>query len=1164
MKSIRHALLLVLLSCLVLGSVSAYDPPAGGDGMPFLLSPAAAGGGLSIASGLGPSAAAVNPAVLAALQQVTLDAGYMALVGFGTETGFGSLVNLGLALPQAYGVWNFNLNVQHVPASFVSMPLGTIFNLQVGIAKDLFPDLYVGAAVGGGVGNNGAWDWALGLNLGFVHHLGDLGFISELRWAGTLRNIGKSFQPVAINGFAGTPATAYESPFTPAFGIAGTLLNHEASGIRVGTNLDLLFPTFQNVVFNAGLDLSWRQLVTLRAGWDINLRETLAGSGRSLIPSFSLAARIQLNSAADDSFISERGWNRSELQPVLTARPLYNDVWAIGGGVTLPLGIVDRDPPVITLGYPQTPWELYYMSPNNDGVQDELALPLSIVDQRYIQSFVLNIYDNSGTLVRSIANKESRPESTNWSGLWSRLTYVRHGVDVPPELIWNGLSDTGSVVADGIYHYELLASDDNGNEAVTERLSVVVDNTAPALSLERPIAANALIFSPDGDGNKDNLALIQTGSEEDLWLAEFLDVAGTVLRAYEFRNVAPQRLDWDGADNAGVVVADGVYSYRIGATDRAGNRSADSLENILINTQQPPVSISIDRAAFSPNGDGEKDELTITTSVPVRTGIIQWTLSVLDGDNQARWTTTDSAGATLPVRSAFTGRDNAGQVLPEGSYRARLSVRYLNGHSPESLSAGFLLDITAPVAQVQADRVAFNPLAETSNRLTVFNNNATAEDRWLGEIVSQTSSLPVRNYSFSGQPDASVVWDGADEAGRVASDGAYFWRLSAIDRAGNAFSVDSAPVRIDTGNKTVRLAVDMRAFSPNNDRVKDTLTFLPETAAGSTIVAWSLAILDAERQTIRRFTGNNAPPRTVPWDGKSQSGSPAADGAYSAALEVRYDTGETETAASFEVTLDTVAPALELSIDYLLFSPNGSGRKDTVTIAQVSPVGDNWEAGMQNAAGETVRTWSWRNRAETFAWDGSDQNGNRLPDGAYRYTIHSEDAAGNRAERQLTGITIDARVPQAFVTIAAPGFSPTGVATSATIGIGLVTTIRDGIESWRLTILDENGISRKIFRGNPGQSVPAELTWDGKADDGSVTQGNYTASLLVDYLKGDRVEVVSGAFALDNEGPRVAVRMTPEYFSPDNDGIDDELRFTLSVSDLSLIESWRLEVIEGA
>ena len=51
-----------------------------------------------------------------------------------------------------------------------------------------------------------------------------------------------------------------------------------------------------------------------------------------------------------------------------------------------------------------------YISPNNDGVQDELVIPLKINDKRYVQSSSLVIMDSMHNVVRTIGNNVALPE----------------------------------------------------------------------------------------------------------------------------------------------------------------------------------------------------------------------------------------------------------------------------------------------------------------------------------------------------------------------------------------------------------------------------------------------------------------------------------------------------------------------------------------------------------------------------------------------------------------------------------------------------------------------------------------------------------------------------------------------------------------------------------
>jgi outer membrane protein OmpA-like peptidoglycan-associated protein/flagellar hook assembly protein FlgD len=1156
-------MLVVLIAAAAAVSAWAYDPPAGAETLGSLGSPTLLSGAFSAASEESPVGDLANPASSALLQRTTLDLSYAALVGLGSETGWGNVLNLGLAIPKPYGVWTGYVGLLSSPFTS-SMPLGTIVTGRIGMAKDLFPDLLIGASVKAQAGSYSGFGWGLGADLGVIGKAGDIGFLKSFVWGASLRNIGKAFTAPGAVGIDGTtPATGYESPFTPQVGAAAGLFRSDSGSMALSANADLWFPSFQNLVVSGGLELGWQDKAFLRLGWDFNFREAFAGADQGLLPSIGIGASFAVDKADDDSFMSKAGFNRSEVRPSIAAKQLNGDVWAFGGGVNVPIGVIDKTPPVIAVTWPATSWDAYHFSPNNDGTLDDIVLPLTITDQRYVKSFELKILDAAGAVVRMIANKESRPENQDLKGLVGRLLYVKKGVDVPSELVWNGLTDAGSAAPDGRYFIVVSSTDDNGNTSSTERWAAAVDTLPPAVKASGPAGgSDALIFSPDGDGNKDSFPIAQEGSSEDLWKAEFLDAAGTPVRAWKQEKATPSALSWDGKNDSGQVVPDGVYAYRIAATDRAGNPGQAKVENIIVNTQQPPVGISIDLGAFSPNGDGVKDVLTLTPNVPVRTGIASWTLSVLDQAGKERWSRTGTGPDSLAARYQYDGMDSAGTALQEAIYKTRLSLVYMNGHRPVAMSPAFVIDTTPPKATVSIDIQAFNPLGDANTTMEIRQTGST-EERWTGEMLDAAGKAR-KTWSFIGAPDAKVQWDGSDDAGRVVEDGAYTYRVSATDRAGNAGQTSGTAVVVDTGKKAVRLSLDRRAFSPNGDGVMDTVTLLPENQSSTVVRSWSVTVSGADDAKVRGFSGTGNLPARLAWDGKRDDGTRAADGIYHASLEVGYVTAEKQSARTVDFALDTIPPAIEVGAVDTLFSPDGDGRKDVVRVAQESVPGDTWEGRMVNQAGKTVRTWTWKDSALDFEWDGTDEEGNKAADGTYRYEVRSEDPAGNKAQGTVDRILVDTRQTQVFVTAGAAGFSPNGDGAFDEQALGLVVKLADGMDAWRLSMVDEGGIARRTFQGKGASTIPARQVWDGKADDGSVKAGTYTAVFTVDYLKGDRAEARSGAFTLDVDGPKVALTTTPKYFSPDNDGVDDELRISLSVADASVVDSWRFEIIEVA
>ena len=232
--------------------------------------------------------------------------------------------------------------------------------------------------------------------------------------------------------------------------------------------------------------------------------------------------------------------------------------------------------------------ETVYISPNNDGVQDELTVPIKIKDKRYITEWQFVITDASGTVVRTIGNKETRPAKMTFKGFFQLLFRVKQGVQIPDQITWNGVLDSGETAADGTYYYYMTASDDNGNKAETGKLEVIVDNTPPVIELTQPPVGERIF----GAGAKNVFAVEQTGSAEDEWRGVFTDALGNVVRTLYWRDSAPESFSWDGRNDEGLQIADGVYSYTVSAVDRAGNTSPEArISNIIYSAERPATNI---------------------------------------------------------------------------------------------------------------------------------------------------------------------------------------------------------------------------------------------------------------------------------------------------------------------------------------------------------------------------------------------------------------------------------------------------------------------------------------------------------------------------------------------------------------------------------------------
>jgi len=233
-----------------------------------------------------------------------------------------------------------------------------------------------------------------------------------------------------------------------------------------------------------------------------------------------------------------------------------------------------------------------YLSPNDDGVQDEATIEFEVTvyvksDEGYVPEYGISLADSDGNIIREVVRKEE--SDVNW---FMRLFRSFTAFTLEKSISWDGKDADDNVVADGAYTasmWVVAASNQRTDLTIDD---FVVDTAAPSVTVTVP---DILIFSPNDDGNLDDITISQTdGTTEDLWEAEFTDQSGQTVKSYSWSNSSPQTIVWDGVGDSASLAADGVYSYSISTTDRSGNSFSYSFDDIELDTTPTTVSLEFD------------------------------------------------------------------------------------------------------------------------------------------------------------------------------------------------------------------------------------------------------------------------------------------------------------------------------------------------------------------------------------------------------------------------------------------------------------------------------------------------------------------------------------------------------------------------------------------
>lgn len=389
---------------------------------------------------------------------------------------------------------------------------------------------------------------------------------------------------------------------------------------------------------------------------------------------------------------------------------------------------------------------------------------------------------------------------------------------------------------------------------------------------------------------------------------------------------------WDGIANktagaatAGAVVPEGNYVYRFAGTDRAGNVGSKDLP-FIISFSMSDIGLGImgDNPVFNP-----VKGITFTTEAGDTKGLVSWTLEISDADKiiYRRLTGNGEPPATI----IFNGKGQAGRPdgegiqLRDGDYFATLKTHYDSGAQSTTDGLPITLDATAPFARLTLDSA---PEGTAHGDALVIGNGNKAQLKWtlvydadlvwnvrLTQLNPSTSqALPDAEQTVKEMPLAMLVatmetvssepgsdkhtlttllWSGdlppsSDSQATKLPDGLWQIDLVSQDKAGN--DGKSNPVRFimdSTGTVTAKpdttvqtetkpslramVTAEPSIFSPDGDGVADSVNLMIDSN-GSAISSWKLEVLDPMQHGFRTWSGDGAPPASVAWDGKSDSG----------------------------------------------------------------------------------------------------------------------------------------------------------------------------------------------------------------------------------------------------------------------------------------------------
>ena len=577
-------------------------------------------------------------------------------------------------------------------------------------------------------------------------------------------------------------------------------------------------------------------------------------------------------------------------------------------------------------------------------------------------------------------------------------------------LSWDGKTDAGAIAPDGSYYAVLSMDYGKSFKPASVR--------SPAFSLQAAPPDLSLTLSPPrltplaGDFASPvsiDLGATSRFTEVESWIVSILDPNGKTVALY--KNVTPgASVTWNGRTNSGSL-AEPSMTYQVIAEVRDSFGNTGFAKALIPVDDLPPVSgmSAITPAAngFSPNGDGTADTIDMALSVPNREAVNSWKVVISDSDGGVQKTFSGDR-SSLKDLITWAGRSDSGSTAPEGAYEAEMSIDYGAIYKSVTVrSRRFVLDSTPPQATIQISPGVVVP----DERGLVAPAGITLD---AGSALAQISTwkVSVREPtgkafgSFEGAwPPKRIAWTGVADDGSLAEPGMTYTVTAVVsdefgltDQRNSVISVGPLPQATEPS----AVSALAKGFSPvGNGSIKFALSI----GNRNLVKNWNLDIERDDRTLRMRYAGDGTNlPESFSWNGLLQDGTLAPDGFYTATLSLDYGRVYAPAAVPSDAfALVATAPTGRIVVDPALFSPDGSGKGDSVSISleatsRYAKIND-WSIGISDPGGNAFASFRGQWPATTLAWNGRNAK-NELVESAEDYPIVARvrDEFGNTLE----------------------------------------------------------------------------------------------------------------------------------------------------------------------
>jgi len=273
---------------------------------------------------------------------------------------------------------------------------------------------------------------------------------------------------------------------------------------------------------------------------------------------------------------------------------------------------------------------------------------------------------NSSVTFTPRGSEEEAWESGIYNSAGARIRTFDRQSGSPRSVTWNGRNDSGQNAPDGVYFFRISTTTRAQLSASAEITNIILDSREAGALITSSVTAIAPLENQSSNLVNFSIRLLMNDGV-DHWRLELRDQKGKVQRTFTGASTVPSVVGWNGLTDSGEIYED-IYTPEFTVHYTRGDVIRATATTVLVDVTGPVLTLRYTPEYFSPDNDGDGDELIINLSAADASAIADWSIEIRPVESLTTLFRKFEGKGSPTSRIAWDGRSDKGELVQSASF----------------------------------------------------------------------------------------------------------------------------------------------------------------------------------------------------------------------------------------------------------------------------------------------------------------------------------------------------------------------------------------------------------------------------------------------------------------------------------------------------------------